>query len=86
MADWCRMWESLGLNLEAHDQLLNALPPIYQEIYLNQENRPEKMEYLLQKKLKKEVIVPEEPQIVGVLGAALYSFNSNKNFWLGGKG
>lgn len=45
MADWCKMWEALGLNLEAHDQLLNALPPIYQEIYLNQENRPEKMEY-----------------------------------------
>jgi benzoyl-CoA reductase/2-hydroxyglutaryl-CoA dehydratase subunit BcrC/BadD/HgdB len=45
MADWCKMWESLGLNLEAHDELLNALPPIYQEIYLDQENRPEKMEY-----------------------------------------
>lgn len=45
MADWCKMWEELGLNLEAHDQLLNALPPIYQEIYLDQENRPEKMDY-----------------------------------------
>ncbi len=45
MADWCQMWEALGLNLEAHDQLLNALPPIYQEVYLDQENRPEKMDY-----------------------------------------
>ncbi len=45
MADWCKMWEAMGLNLEAHDELLNALPPIYQEIYLNQENRPKKMEY-----------------------------------------
>ena len=42
---YCKMWESLGLNLEAHDQLLNALPPIYQEIYLDQENRPQAMEY-----------------------------------------
>jgi benzoyl-CoA reductase/2-hydroxyglutaryl-CoA dehydratase subunit BcrC/BadD/HgdB len=45
MADWCKMWEELGLNLEVHDQLLNALPPIYQQIYLDQENRPERMEY-----------------------------------------
>lgn len=42
---YCQMWEALGLNLEAHDQLLNALPGIYQDIYLDQENRPEGMDY-----------------------------------------
>lgn len=40
-----QLWTSLGLDLEAHDQLLQALPPTYGEVYLNQENRPEKMEY-----------------------------------------
>jgi len=43
--EYCQMWEKLGLNLEAHDQLLRALPLIYQEVYLDQENRPEAMEY-----------------------------------------
>jgi benzoyl-CoA reductase/2-hydroxyglutaryl-CoA dehydratase subunit BcrC/BadD/HgdB len=42
---YCQMWERLGLDLEAHDQLLNVLPSIYQEIYLDQENRPMSMEY-----------------------------------------
>ncbi|MCL4499838.1 MAG: 2-hydroxyacyl-CoA dehydratase family protein [Chloroflexi bacterium] len=45
MGDYCEMWESLGLDLEAHDQLLSAIPPAYQEIYLNQQNRPKGMEY-----------------------------------------
>ena len=42
---YCQMWEKLGLDLEAHDQLLSVLPSIYQEIYLDQENRPEGMGY-----------------------------------------
>lgn len=42
---YCKMWEELGLDLEAHDQLLNVLPPIYQDIYLSQQNRPEGMAY-----------------------------------------
>ncbi|HDP70029.1 MAG TPA: 2-hydroxyacyl-CoA dehydratase [Actinobacteria bacterium] len=45
MADYCKMWESLGINLEAHDQLLNAIPPIYQQIFLDQINRPQAMSY-----------------------------------------
>lgn len=45
MSDYRQMWESLGLNMEAHDALMSALPPIYQEIYLNQPNRPEGMGY-----------------------------------------
>ncbi|OPX86169.1 MAG: R-phenyllactate dehydratase beta subunit [Pelotomaculum sp. PtaB.Bin104] len=45
MADYRKMWESLGLDLEAHDQLLNILPPTYGSVYMSQENRPEAMEY-----------------------------------------
>ncbi|MEW6425684.1 MAG: hypothetical protein AB1523_13265 [Bacillota bacterium] len=40
-----QLWESLGLDLGAHDQLRQAMPPTYGEVYLSQENRPEKMEY-----------------------------------------
>ncbi|RJQ26764.1 MAG: 2-hydroxyacyl-CoA dehydratase [Peptococcaceae bacterium] len=43
--DYRLMWESMGLDLEAHDQLLQALPPLYGEVYLNQQNRPDGMEY-----------------------------------------
>lgn len=43
--DYCGMWEALGLDLEAHDQLLSVIPPLYQDVYLNQENRPKGMEY-----------------------------------------
>ncbi len=38
-----QMWTDLGIDLERHDVLLNALLPIYQEIYLSQQNRPEGM-------------------------------------------
>ncbi len=38
-----QMWTDLGIDLERHDMLLNALGPIYQEIYLSQKNRPEGM-------------------------------------------
>jgi len=38
-----QMWTDLGIDLERHDVLLNALLPIYQEIYLSQRNRPEGM-------------------------------------------
>lgn len=40
-----QMWESMGLNLEAHDQLLQVLPPTYGDVYLGQLNRPAGMEY-----------------------------------------
>lgn len=40
-----QMWESIGVDLEAHDQLLNVLPPTYGQVYMSQENRPEGMEY-----------------------------------------
>ncbi len=34
------MWKELGIDLKQHDTLLNALGPIYQEIYLSQRDRP----------------------------------------------
>lgn len=38
-----QMWTDLGIDLERHDELLNALLPLYQETYLSQQNRPEGM-------------------------------------------
>ena len=43
--DYRPMWESVGLDLEAHDQLLQALPPAYGDVYMSQSNRPAGMEY-----------------------------------------
>ncbi len=45
IVDYRPMWEELGLNLEAHDLLLAAIPQLYQQAYLTQENRPEGMAY-----------------------------------------
>ena len=38
-----QMWADLGIDLKKHDMLMNALPPIYKEIYLSQKNRPKGM-------------------------------------------
>jgi benzoyl-CoA reductase/2-hydroxyglutaryl-CoA dehydratase subunit BcrC/BadD/HgdB len=38
-----QMWSELGIDLESHGQLMNALGPIYGEIYLSQKNRPQSM-------------------------------------------
>ena len=43
--DYRQMWTDLGLNLEAHDMLLGAIPVLYQNAYLTQEKRPEGMAY-----------------------------------------
>ena len=43
--DYKNMWESLGLDLTAHDALLDILGKGYQDIYLAQKNRPQGMEY-----------------------------------------
>lgn len=45
MTDYRRMWSELGLDLEAHDQLLGVLGKAYQDIYLSQPSRPEGMKY-----------------------------------------
>jgi benzoyl-CoA reductase/2-hydroxyglutaryl-CoA dehydratase subunit BcrC/BadD/HgdB len=44
--DYRQMWTDLGLNLEAHDDLLGTLGNAYQETFLSQKNRPEGMGYL----------------------------------------
>ena len=43
--DYRSMWADLGLDLTAHDALLNVLGQGYQDIYLAQKNRPEEMGY-----------------------------------------
>ena len=43
--DYRSMWESLGLDLAAHDALLEVLGKGYGDIYLAQKDRPERMGY-----------------------------------------
>jgi benzoyl-CoA reductase/2-hydroxyglutaryl-CoA dehydratase subunit BcrC/BadD/HgdB len=43
--DYRNMWKDLGLDLKAHDMLLEILGKAYQDIYLAQKNRPEQMGY-----------------------------------------
>lgn len=45
MADYHKMWESLNMDLETHDQLCEVLPSMFEDVYLTQENRPESMDY-----------------------------------------
>ncbi len=39
------MWRELGLDLEAHDALLQILGKRYQDIFLSQKDRPAGMDY-----------------------------------------
>ncbi len=41
-----QMWRDLGLDIAAHDGLLEVLGSAYKDIYLSQENRPKGTEYL----------------------------------------
>lgn len=43
--DYRPMWKDLGLNLEAHDALLEVLGALYGDTFLGQTNRPEGMKY-----------------------------------------
>jgi benzoyl-CoA reductase/2-hydroxyglutaryl-CoA dehydratase subunit BcrC/BadD/HgdB len=43
--DYRNMWRDLGLDLKAHDMLLEVLRKAYQDIYLAQKARPEQMGY-----------------------------------------
>ena len=45
MKDYTKMWENIGLNLDAHSGLLGILTDAYKGIYLSQKNRPKAMEY-----------------------------------------
>ena len=45
MADYRKMWEELGMDLETHDQLCAVLPQAFGDVFLSQKNRPEGMDY-----------------------------------------
>lgn len=45
MGDYKKLWTNLGVDLEKHDVLCAVLPEIYGSVYLNQEDRPEGMNY-----------------------------------------
>jgi benzoyl-CoA reductase/2-hydroxyglutaryl-CoA dehydratase subunit BcrC/BadD/HgdB len=45
MVDYRPMWTELDIDLEKHDMLLQALPSMYESVFLGQENRPEAMGY-----------------------------------------
>jgi benzoyl-CoA reductase/2-hydroxyglutaryl-CoA dehydratase subunit BcrC/BadD/HgdB len=43
--DYTEMWERLGLDLDLHQQLMDALGQLYPAFYLRQDNRPAGMAY-----------------------------------------
>lgn len=45
MPDYTQLWTDIGLDLPAHDALLNVLGNMYGDIYMSQSNRPEGMGY-----------------------------------------
>ncbi len=45
MDDYRGMWSKLGINLDNHDALLEALPVMYRDTFLSQVNRPSGMSY-----------------------------------------
>lgn len=44
--DYTQMWKDLGLDLEGHEKLMQALGGAYQQTFLTQRNRPRGMAYL----------------------------------------
>lgn len=45
MADYHQMWKDLGMDVDTHDVLCNVLPGAIGDVFLSQQNRPEKMDY-----------------------------------------
>lgn len=45
MADYRKMWSDLGMDLEKHDLLCQALPEAFGGVYLSQPNRPRGMDF-----------------------------------------
>ena len=43
--DYREMWQELGIDLEAHDGLLEVLPPLFGDVFLSQVGRPARMSY-----------------------------------------
>jgi hypothetical protein len=33
-------WRDVGLDIERHDDLMKGLPPVFQSVFLGQQNRP----------------------------------------------
>ena len=46
--DFHPMWESLGMDVPAHDMLLGAVGQMFGDVFLAQENRPASTDYLNQ--------------------------------------
>lgn len=67
MADYRQMWSDLGMDLETHDVLCEVLPVAFGDVFLSQENRPEKMDYF-------NMVVAE---IHGIRPAELIEFQKN---------
>ena len=45
MADNYKMWEELGMDVQTHDLLCEALPQAFGDVFLSQKDRPSKMDY-----------------------------------------
>ena len=45
MEDYRQMWADIGVDLEAHDGLLEVLPPLFGDVIVSQKNRPARMAY-----------------------------------------
>ena len=45
MADYRKMWEDLGMDMENHDNLCQVLPTAVGDVFLSQENRPNAMDF-----------------------------------------
>ncbi len=45
MEDYRQMWADIGVDLKAHDGLLEVLPPLFGDVIVNQPNRPARMAY-----------------------------------------
>ncbi|MBQ6903440.1 MAG: 2-hydroxyacyl-CoA dehydratase [Lachnospiraceae bacterium] len=45
MADYVKMWEELGMDLETHDLLCQVLPTAVGDVFMTQENRPKAMDF-----------------------------------------
>ena len=45
MADYVKMWEDLGMDLETHDLLCQVLPTAVGDVFMTQENRPKAMDF-----------------------------------------
>lgn len=67
MTDNKKMWEELGMDIQTHDLLCEALPQAFGDVYLSQENRPQKMDYF-------NMVVAD---IHGIRPAELIEFQKN---------